>query len=216
MYGASNTSPRSKISSSIKLSARISKPVRQLSAGYDLSALQSAQHHHDQRYHQDIWCLPFNARIKHMVLHFSKYTGRFISADEAQDHSILIATLIDTMIITLASANMLNLKLASLLGLEKTDKPNLRSIGKTLAASEFSATKNPHQLAAYQLGKIAGRMAKACESLDHMEAFDSRNVLEKGVLDISKLCLALAALLDLDLIPLIHTRWEEVEAKSIF
>jgi hypothetical protein len=187
-----------------------------VSAGNDLSNLQSIQHGHDEKYHQDIWCLPFNARIKHMVLHFSKYTGKFILAEEHQDRSLLTATLIDSWIITLASANMLNLMLSTLLGLENADKPNLRRVGQSLVTSDFASSENPHLLAVRQLGKITGRMAKACESLDHMEAFDSRGTLEKGVLDVTKLCLALAALLDLDLIPLVHARWGEIESKSIF
>jgi len=33
---------------------------------------------------------------------------------------------------------------------------------------------------------------------------------------VAKLCLAVSTLLDLDLISLVHTRWEDIEARSIF
>jgi len=216
MLSASNPLRQNKISIPKKISPGIARPLHKMSAANDLSNLQSIQHSHDEKYHQDIWCLPFNARIKHMVLHFAKYTGKFILAEESHDRSLLSAILIDTWIITLASANMLNLKLSSSLGLEKADEPNLRSVGQSLSTSDFAYYKDPHQLAVRQLGKITGCMAKACESLDHMEAFDSRGSLERGVLDVAKLCLAVSTLLDLDFISLVHTRWEEIEARSIF
>lgn len=199
-----------------RISTGNSRPSRNRNAENELAKLQSLQHFHDENYHQDIWCLPFNDRIKHMVLHFSKYTGKFILAEEDQDRALLIATLIDTWIITLSSANMLNVMLSSLLKLENANDPNLRRVGRSFITSVFVSSKDPHLMAVCQLGKITGRMAKACESLDHIEAFDSRGTLEKGVFDTAKLCLALAALLNLDLIPLVHARWGEIESKSIF
>lgn len=186
-----------------------------LSAAAQLCSLQSKQHSHDERYHQDIWCLPYSARIKHMVLHFTKYSGKFLLAEEQQDRHLLIATLIDTWIITLASANILNIRLSRSLGLDDQNAPNFQKFGERITA-DFASTRDPYLLALRQLGKTAGLMAKACESMDHGEAFDSRGTLERGVIHLAKLSLVLANLLDVDLVPLVETRWKEVEAKSIF
>lgn len=196
--------------------SRAKPRLRALSAWDDLSNLQTQQHIHDENYHQDIWCLPFNARIKHMVLHFAKYTGKCILAHENKDASLIIPTVVDTWIITMAVANMLNLRLASSIGLTKRDKANLRDLGKSLLISDFSSWKDPFLLSVHQSGKITGRMAKACESLDHGESFDSRGTFEKSTIDMAKLCLALAAFLDVDLLARVFSRWEEIESKSIF
>lgn len=216
MLSTSHEFRNNKVGLTKRITSGSSRAPRKRNAENELSNLQSLQHTHDENYHQDIWCLPFNARIKHMVLHFAKYTGKFLLAEENQDASLFGPTVVDAWIITLASANMLNLKLASALDLDSATKADLLSVGQALLASHFASARNPYLLAIHEIGKITGRMAKACESLDHMEAFDSRETLERGALDMAKLCLALAASLDFDLIPLVHARWKEVESKSIF
>ena len=187
-----------------------------MSAAKELFDLQGSQKLHDERFHKDIWCLSLGDRIKHMVLHFAKYSGRFIEAKERQDINLLTRTLIDTWIIALASANMLNLKLGKQLGADPADLPSLSSLGQTLLASRFPLDENPFDLAISELSKATGHMAKACESYDHMEGFDSRGCLEKGVVQIAVLSLATSSLLKLDLVPLVYKRWGEVERKSIF
>jgi len=192
------------------------KRTRFSSAARELCNFQAFQYIHDEKYHQDIWCLPFNARIKHMVLHFAKYTGKVLAAKEDKDKVLLRKTIIDTWIITLACANILNVKLSRSLGLDEQDASNLQKFGATLLSSHFSDIEDPYLLTLRHLGKTTGQMAKACESMDHGEAFDSRGTLERGVIELARLCLALATLLHLDLIPLVQDRWKEVEAKSIF
>ncbi len=61
-----------------------------------------------------------------------------------------------------------------------------------------------------------GRMAKALESLDHMEEFSFRRCLEEGVIDIIRAVSECSYRLNYDLVNGIHTRWKEIEAKSIF
>lgn len=186
------------------------------SAATELCRFQLRQHAHDEKYHQDIWYLAYDARIKHMVLHFAKYAGKFVLAEEKRDKSLLVATLIDSWIITLASANILNIRLSQSLGLDDQDTLDLHELGDRLGKSEFPPINDLYLLASREVGKTAGHMAKACESMDHGEAFDSRGTLERGVIHLAKLVLALANLLDVDLFPVVQKRWKEVAAKSIF
>lgn len=192
------------------------KKVQRSSASTELCNLQLRQHVHDEKYHQDIWCLPYNARIKHMVLHFAKYAGKFVLAEERQDKHLLTSTLVDTWIIALASANILNIRLSHSLGLDDQDAVDLYELGDRLEKSEIPISNDPYRLAFRELTKTAGYMAKACESMDHGEAFDSRGTLERGVIHVAKLSLALAHSLHIDLFPRVQKRWKEVEAKSIF
>lgn len=187
-----------------------------MNAANELMNFQIAQLKHDELAHKDILCLPIQARIKHMVLHFSKYVGKLVEARQLQSHELLVSTLVDTWVIVLASANMLNLRLSEKLNSEDCTFYSLHSLGQTFASSDFINSSNPYELALFELGKITGRMAKACESLDHMEQFASRESLEQGVLAVARLTLALSALLSINLPLLVSHRWKEVERKSIF
>ena len=180
----------------------------------DLLNLQPKQLVHDANYHQDICRLPYTARINHMVLHFAKYAGKFLSAEEHHDRQLLIATLVDTWIITMASANILNLRLSESLGLEDQGATTLSPSLQRMAA-EFGPEKDPYFLALRHLGKTAGLMTKACEATDHGEPFDSRGTLERGVIHIAKLSIVLAHQLAIDLAMLVQKRWTDIEARSI-
>ena len=187
-----------------------------MNASIELMNLQTEQLHHDEFAHKDILCLPIQTRIKHMVLHFSKYVGRLIEAREVQSHELLISTLVDTWIIVLASANMLNIRLSDKLNLDLHGHESLNSIGEVFASLHSASTSDPFDLTLFELGKITGKMAKACESLDHMEKFASREALEQGVLEIARLSLAVSTILKINVSLLVSSRWKEVERKSIF
>lgn len=187
-----------------------------MSAATELTKFQLEQLQHDEFAHKDILCLPIQTRIKHMVLHFSKYVGKLVEARELQSREMLVSTIVDTWIIVLASANMLNLKLSERLNSEDRTYQNLNSLGQTFVDSHCIASSDPFDLALFELGKSTGKMAKACESLDHMEGFSSRESLEEGVLEIARLSLAVSARLQINLLPFVSHRWRQVERKSIF
>ena len=187
-----------------------------MSAAKELFELQMRQQGHDDRVHRDILCLPVQARIKHMVFHFAKYTGHLIKAKQERDEKLLMSTLVDTWVIVLASSNMLNIKLSKALNIEEKDFPNLSEVGQGLAASLYPSSSDVYDLGLCELGKITGRMAKACESLDHLEKWDYRSCLEQCIIEIAKLSLAMSSLIRRDLGPLVYERWEAVERKSIF
>lgn len=187
-----------------------------MSADTELMKFQIEQLRHDELAHKDILCLPVQTRIKHMVLHFAKYVGKLVEARQLESHDLLASTLVDTWVIVLASANMLNIRLSEKLNPEDIPYQNLQSIGQAFAGSQFISSKDPFDLALFELGKSTGRMAKACESLDHMEKFPFREAVEQGVLEIARLTLAISATLGINLYHLVSLRWKEVERKSIF
>ena len=172
----------------------------------ELSELQLEQQRHDEIAHRDILSLGKQDRVKHMVLHFAKYSGHFASTSESRDDSRFIATLVDTFIICLACANALNLKLNELVA----------EVDRSLIDFGPSTVEQPVELSGVlfsRFAKVVGTMAKACESLDHFEKFDYHGTLERGLAAIALLCLSVARKSRIDLYRLTRTRWAKVEAK---
>src|SRR5712692_8017444 len=172
----------------------------------ELFDLQLEQQKHDDIAHRDILALGVQDRVKHMVLHFAKYTGHFADVEETRDETRFVATLVDTSIICLACANALNFKLGELL-----KDADLSSIDfgpdKVERATDLST---PFLL---RFAKIGGSMAKACESLDHFEKYDYHGTLERGLAGICLLCLSLAQKANMDLGSLARARWARIERK---
>jgi hypothetical protein len=61
-----------------------------------------------------------------------------------------------------------------------------------------------------------GKMAKACEALDHLEKYDYRAVLEESTVKLTGEILNFAAGQRIDLRTAVEARWREVEQRSIF
>lgn len=162
-----------------------------------LSEFQRLQYEHDVRSHWDIVCLPSQDRLKHMVLHFAKYVGRLAGSIDKRS---IESTLVDTFIISLTTANALNVNLSA-----KCSFPS--------AATEVDQV-TVHRKFLIGLAKATGQMAKACEALDHVEQFNSREQLEIGVIGICNLCLEAAASWGILLDEAIPARWKEVDAKK--
>jgi hypothetical protein len=174
----------------------------------ELVSLQQEQLRHDQLAHADILCLPVQQRLTHMVLHFSKYTGAL--SQPLHDEKFQ-AILVDTLIIALATANALNVHLA-------------KRIREETGASSFSELEHimhidRHHVRETVFLKLAfatGTMAKACESLDHLEAYDFRITLERQVIEVAFLVLAAATALRMNFGSMVRARWDAVERRSIF
>jgi hypothetical protein len=181
-----------------------------MNKGINLLELQRAQQRHDELAHRDILCLPMKDRIRHMVFHFAKYTGRLAELQTRRDDERFIATLVDTFIICLASANSLCINLS-----EKLAGPRDNNFESTFVNSCEVIAEMPRIILPYT-ARITGEMAKACESLDHLERFDYRETLERGMVDLTELSLSVARRLNLRLPELAQKRWRQVEQKSIF
>ena len=191
-----------------------SKPLAS-APGSRLYDLQVEQLAHDEACHKDIVILPIADRIKHMALHNAKYVGYFVDAVDAGDEGRFEAVLTDAFIITLATANTLNQDLGRVLEGTCGQDLDLKGLGTSsldelgqLADAPFGFVK------AY--ARAAGRLAKACESWDHMEDMPQVALMHASNIDLVKLVTAEAVLRSLDLESLFRARLRAVERRSIF
>lgn len=157
----------------------------------NLLELQRKQHIHDLEFHQDIAILSVQNRIKHIVLHFTKYLGK-MQEKPNDDHNAKIYT--DIFICCLCMANTLNIQLGINNDYQITD------------VKKFE----------YLYSISLGRMAKACEAMDHLESYPYKETLTNELKTISALILIKFKELDLDITELLKKRWSEIEARSIF
>ena len=157
-----------------------------------LDRLQWEQFEHDEKYHREIARLTVQDRLKHMALHFAKYAGE-IFAGPSDDKFRRLVT--DTLIIGISAANTLNIRLADVVG--QTDTGDV---------SDFDR----------QLVIAAGRMATACEKLDHLEDFPFRPHIAGEVVKIVDAALAVFMDRVWDVPTTIKERLAPVKAKSIF
>lgn len=165
-------------------------------AGLDpaaLDRLQWQQFEHDEKYHREIARLTVQDRLKHMALHFAKYAGSLTDAPEDEAVRRLVT---DIVVIAISSANILNLRLS--------DQHNaLRS-----------ARQGSELATAITIG--AGRMAAACEKMDHLEAFPFRERISESVLELLSQALSHAEAKDWDVEGMVAARLQPVKEKSIF
>jgi hypothetical protein len=179
-------------------------------------SLQLAQLQHDEAFHKEIRLLPVNERIKHFALHFAKYLGYLAEAQESHDVLQLERALVDTFIITIASANTLDLDLSKAVSdLHCPNVENLMELGFQLARGIENRESDPFWFI-LRFARSTGRLAKACESLDHLEAFPFRETMTSSVLDIFKFVIVEAHSRQLDLVRLLRERLRDIEDKYLF
>ena len=158
----------------------------------ELIALQWAQLKHDEAYHKDIVILPLAHRIRHMALHNAKYTAYFFTALDSNDPSPLDRILTDAFVIALATANALNQDLGHELEPESSSTSSLIELGTRLTAALPRDHRDPLWLVR-TFAMHNGRLAKACESLDHLEALPFRDIMKSANLELFKTVLAEAS-----------------------
>lgn len=174
----------------------------------DLIRLQQEQLRHDKLVHRDILSLSAALRCKHMVLHFAKYVG---ALSQYPDDEKLHRVLVDTFIIAMSLANTLNVDLTARI----REVHGVRSYDELAQRTRNTAANVPYETFV-ALAHATGDMAKACESLDHVEEFDVRGTLERGVVQVTCIVLAAFRMLGQDFFEQIRVRWEGIERKSIF
>ena len=178
-----------------------------------LLPLQRLQLIHDQAAHFDMLSFDLHKRLKHMVLHFFKYAGRIEEARENDDQDRLAGTLLDAFVICMATANALNLSLGE--HIKATAKSNnIDSLAAALKGDHRSV--DIYSLAVRTLVLIGGKMAKAVESLDHMERGDCRSVMETLLPELTSAMLSLLGQTTEQIEPNLRSRFTKIENKSIF
>jgi hypothetical protein len=115
----------------------------------------------------------------------------------------------------LASANTLNQDLGVELGAGTEISPSLQTFGATLAVDLPRDDTDPLWLVR-AFARHNGRLAKVCESWDHLESLPFRNAMKSCNVAILKAVLAEASARGLDLAESYKTRIREVETRSIF
>ncbi|WP_374407403.1 hypothetical protein [Pelagerythrobacter sp.] len=165
-------------------------------AGLDVAALdrlQWQQFEHDEKYHREIARLTVQDRLKHMALHFAKYAGNL--AEEPEDEAVK-RLVTDIVVIAISSANILNLRIS--------DHHNM--LGFNATRVDLSKT----------ITIAAGRMAAACEKMDHLEAFPFRERISESVLELLSQAISYAVSKGWSVEDLIAARLQPVKEKSIF
>lgn len=162
-------------------------------APVDWAGIQFAQFEHDEKYHREISRLSVQDRLRHMALHFAKYAGRL--QDDPADQ-VVRQTAVDTLIIAISCANILNRRVSEISNLG-TDDVEFDAFAKTLSVA-------------------AGKMAAACERIDHLEDFPFRVAIREQVDVILSAAFAFVSHLQLNPVLEMETRLAGVKSKSIF
>lgn len=185
-----------------------------------LYELQFEQFKHDEKYHKEICSLSVQNRINHMSLHFAKYTGQISEmvyfGESIEESDGLKRTIIDIFVIATILANILNKKLSD--GIENIELKEVNSL-KELGLQLAKMGNIKQEGISWFLNSIAianGKIAKACEKLDHMEAYPFREEIFKGLTHIFKSTLIVASQLNYDLPILVRKRLIEIEERSVF
>jgi hypothetical protein len=179
----------------------------------ELKDLQWKQLKHDENYHKDIWLLTVHQRLNHMILHFAKYGGQLALANHEQDVGLFSKTCLDAIIIATSSANILNLNLS-----EVVISTNIRSSTLNELPVELANISRATMPAIQTDFTIAvGRLAKAAESIDHLEKFPYRETLSEHIVQLFRIAMAGFAICnDRKLLSAVQERMLVVERKSMF
>lgn len=180
-----------------------------------LLELQWRQLKHDESYHKDVVFLPLALHLKHLTLHNAKYTAYLFEAAESCDSVLKIRTLVDAFAIVLAIGNTLNQNLGQ--DLDETDAQGLSFVefGHQLALRLKGNQSDPYW-AGRKFALYTGRLAKACESLDHLEGLPFRETIKSSNVELLKVVIAEASVSSVDLVVAYEARMREVEGRSIF
>lgn len=165
---------------------RMTGVTSETSAKKALFDLQVEQHQHDEKYHREIARLSLHHRLNHMALHFAKYAGKIAGANDPIE---LQDVFVDVLVIALSTANVLNLDLGELLQMDNREFSGLLELG--LAAAERNSSNEVSLL--NQFTVATGRIAGACEKIDHLEEINFRAEIRGGVARLAELAIGYIA-----------------------
>ena len=167
-----------------------------------LRELQWRQLIHDDDYHRDIVSMAPATRMKHFALHMAKYAAYLIDADERKDAELTTRALIDAFAIVLAIGNTLGQDLS-------------RDVAGRNVAPRKDAGAPPAPIWRAFV-REAGALAKACESLDHIEDLAFKPLMKQANTALAAIVLDGATELSLELAAAYKVRLREVEKRSLF
>lgn len=181
-----------------------------------LYKLQIEQLEHDESFHKEITRLNIHKRLNHMVLHFAKYSGKICDyVLNNHDDIAFKKIIIDSFIISVSCANILNLRISDQLPVNAIEQKSLFEISNEIV-NLLKIDKQDDLWLVKIYPVIVGELAKAIESVDHLEPFTYREAMNSGVIKICMLMLVAAEKLNVDLTMEVPVRLSEVKKKSIF
>lgn len=180
-----------------------------MSAKGMLFELQVEQHQHDETYHREIARLSMHQRLNHMALHFAKYTGKIAASANTHDVSKVF---VDTLIIALSTANILNTELWKIVEPKQREFLDLASLGRSLAA-EINAESGDLQMFLREMAIASGRMAAACEKIDHLEEVPFREEIKHANARLAILSLVFTSTRGIDPVQAVRERLDSVKKR---
>ncbi|MBX3629014.1 MAG: hypothetical protein KF908_03700 [Nitrosomonas sp.] len=179
--------------------------------------LQITQLKHDELFHKEISRLGIHQRLNHMALHFAKYSGKICDCVlNTPDEENLKRIIIDSFIISVTCANILNFRISDrLIPFEEKKFSSLDDLGGDLIKRLEINMHDPLWLIKV-FPIVVGEFAKACESVDHLESFSYRESMIDSTARICSLMLVAASQFKIDLASEVSSRLNEVKKKSIF
>jgi len=160
-----------------------------------LDVMQREQFYHDETYHREISRLSVKERVTHMTLHFAKYAAYL---EENEENDKFRRTVTDLFVISLSVLNGFNVRAyASLQALGPLHYTSAEELKRTVII-------------------MTGRMAAACERLDHLEDFPYRRTLQDAATSITAAALATASHYGWSMPTLVYERLQPIKEKSIF
>ena len=178
-----------------------------------LFQLQLEQFEHDEKYHREIARLSVHHRLNHMALHFAKYAGKLI--EFKGEPKEVEKTVTDTFIIALSCANILNFKIWDKIRPQGyMAAEDLEELGWQLQTAVEVVPEDTDTLIR-QVTVAAGRMAAACEKVDHLEPYPFRETIEQSVASLATSAIVVAVLRSWGLAGLVRNRLSFVKEKSI-
>ena len=174
-----------------------------------LFEMQVEQHDHDERYHREIARLSLHQRLNHMALHFAKYAGKAASARDLRE---TVPVYVDVLIIALSSANILNVELWDAMEPKNREFPGLLAFGRTLA-SDMPAQMQDRDLLLKETVIASGRMASACEKIDHLEDISFRREIGASIAKLGGISLAVISHHGLDPVQAVRERLSDVKRR---
>ena len=163
----------------------------------ELASFQNEQFRHDRVAHGEMLALPLPRRLGHFTLHFAKYQAVMLRSLKTGDTDPVARLITDSLIILLAAANALGVRLKADMDGESQANPSLIS--------------NEQLLVSYI--ETIGDMAKACEAFDHIKNFPSALVFKAALARLTAIVFGLAELNSVDLFVAVPKRWDQIERK---
>ena len=176
-----------------------------------LFQLQVEQFDHDEKHHREIARLDTHHRLSHLALHFAKYAGQLIEVGDDEEKIRKLTT--DIFIIALSCSNILNVRMyEKLQPANHSTSENLIDLGWEIHESVPEPVASTESLI-QSTTIFAGRIAAACEKLDHIEDYPFRRTIEDSVVNLAKGVLMYASANRWDLMMLVRDRLQCVKEK---